>query len=87
MVVADYETTIGVGDGSTRLFVHGPYEAVKRVQGFILAAEKAARLRKALELLVDHTAKCEQQLDGFYKVYHAGESLPLTHAREVLKDV
>lgn len=49
-------------------------------------AEKADRFRKALKLLVDHTSKCEQQLDSFYKVYHAGESLPLTHAREVLKD-
>ena len=32
--------TIGVGDGSGSLFVHGTPEAVKRVQGFILDAEK-----------------------------------------------
>lgn len=34
------EATIGVGDGSGQLFVHGSHEAVKRVQAVILDAER-----------------------------------------------
>lgn len=37
--------SIGVGDGSGNLFVKGPYEAVKRVQGFILENEQLRRDR------------------------------------------
>lgn len=34
------EATIGVGDGSGQLFVHGSHEAVKRVQSIILEVER-----------------------------------------------
>lgn len=36
------ECTIGVGDGSGNLYVHGSYEAVKRVQSLILDAQERA---------------------------------------------
>lgn len=39
-----YRATVGVGDGSGQLFVHGSYEAVKVVQALILENE---RLRRA----------------------------------------
>lgn len=34
------DCTVGVGDGSGNLFVHGSYEAVKRVQSMILELER-----------------------------------------------
>ncbi|MDF3837137.1 hypothetical protein P3W85_29900 [Cupriavidus basilensis] len=34
------EAVIGVGDGRGKLFVRGPYEAIRRVRGFIFDAEK-----------------------------------------------
>ncbi|WP_341249081.1 hypothetical protein [Cupriavidus pauculus] len=34
------QSAIGVGDGSGALFVHGSYEAIRRVRSFIFDAEK-----------------------------------------------
>jgi hypothetical protein len=46
------ETIIGVGDGSGDLFVRGKYEAIKRVQGFILENEKLRKELAALDRLI-----------------------------------
>lgn len=42
--------TIGVGDGSGNLFVHGSFNAVKRVQGFILDSEELRRSKPFSQL-------------------------------------
>lgn len=39
-MVTHYPCSIGVGDGSGNLFVHGEYDAVKRVQSIILENEQ-----------------------------------------------
>ena len=36
----NHEASVGVGYGSGQLFVHGSYEAVKRVQAIILENER-----------------------------------------------
>lgn len=41
----NHEASVGVGDGSGQLFVHGSYEAVKRVQAIILENERLRRLQ------------------------------------------
>ena len=38
--LGDITCTIGVGDGSGSLFVHGDYESIKRVQSMIFELEK-----------------------------------------------
>lgn len=38
------DCTVGVGDGSGQLFVHGSYEAVKRVQAMVLELEQFRRI-------------------------------------------
>jgi hypothetical protein len=49
----DRELTLGVGDGSGQLFVHGSYDAIKRTQQIIFEREQLSRdvdlLREALE--------------------------------------
>lgn len=62
--------SIGVGDGSGNLFVKGPYEAVKRVQGFILENEQLRRDRQfnglsaaeheRLSILMEEMAEAQQ---------------------------
>lgn len=44
-----HEATIGVGDGRGQLFVHGSYEAIKRVQAFIFDAESYRKLGRTDE--------------------------------------
>ena len=41
----EHECTIGVGDGDGQLFVHGSYEAVKRVQSLFLSISSLKRER------------------------------------------
>lgn len=43
-----HEASIGVGDGRGNLFVHGAYEAIKRVQDIILENERLRRENEAL---------------------------------------
>ena len=38
-----HEATLGVGDGSGNLFVHGSYDSIKQCQALILSGEKAER--------------------------------------------
>jgi len=62
--------SIGVGDGSGNLFVKGPYEAVKRVQHFILENEQLRRDRQfngltaaeheRLSILMEEMAEAQQ---------------------------
>lgn len=62
--------SIGVGDGSGNLFVKGPYEAVKRVQRFILENEQLRRDRQfngltaaeheRLSILMEEMAEAQQ---------------------------
>lgn len=41
----NHEASVGVGYGSGQLFVHGSYEAVKRVQAIILENERLRQLQ------------------------------------------
>ncbi len=43
-----HEATLGVGDGSGNLFVHGSYDSIKQCQALILSGEKAERERDEL---------------------------------------
>ncbi|MCK9468864.1 MAG: hypothetical protein M0Q49_05555 [Porticoccaceae bacterium] len=45
MPTIEYEASVGVGDGSGNLLVHGSYDAVKRVQAIILENERLRRMQ------------------------------------------
>jgi hypothetical protein len=53
----DRELTLGVGDGSGKLFVHGSYDAIKRTQQIIFEYERLSRdvdlLREALTKILE----------------------------------
>jgi hypothetical protein len=55
----DRELTLGVGDGSGQLFVHGSYDAIKRTQQIIFEREQLSRdvdlLREALTYAAETT--------------------------------
>ena len=47
------EATLGVGDGSGQLFVHGDYESIKALQAIVLDRAQLIREFKALEREID----------------------------------
>ena len=63
--VREPECTLGVGDGSGQLFVHGSYEAIKAVQAIILRAERLTAELASLQRERDADAALLDWLDGF----------------------
>lgn len=57
------EVTIGVGDGSGHLFVHGSYDAVKRVQQFIFATERSVRVRTLVRKKIEYWEKVQNSIN------------------------
>lgn len=58
-------STLGVGDGAGELFVHGPHDAIKVCQRWLIEGPAdAARLNKLEELALDGVVSLGVELDG-----------------------
>lgn len=65
--------TMGVGDGSGKLFVHGDYDSIKAAQAIVLRMEESLRERDALQEQVKAlAAENVAQRDHCDEVYDAG---------------
>ena len=53
--IIDTSCTLGVGDGSGNLYVHGDYESIKHLQGKILRMEKMYTRDEVEELIHNAT--------------------------------
>jgi hypothetical protein len=64
--VNKYHCTLGVGDGTSNLFVHGDYDSIKAAQKILFERDKLrarhAALVEAAQRLVDHAKNADQEL-------------------------
>ncbi len=71
--MSEYEMSIGVGDGSGQLFVHGNYDSIKAVQRIILENSQLANINLGLSDRINalraENARLTQERDEFRADY------------------
>lgn len=69
---AEWQASLGVGDGSGQLIVHGKYDSIKECQRKLLAGEAAERRVGELEALLDGRECASCTPNGVYSTDDAG---------------